>query len=64
MNDQPEMAAQGPTPEGLLDVIVVGGGLPGMPFPAPTDAYLADRIAADQQAVTAAKVTTGPSTSP
>jgi putative flavoprotein involved in K+ transport len=30
MNDQPEVAAQGPTPEGLLDVVVVGGGQAGL----------------------------------
>jgi putative flavoprotein involved in K+ transport len=30
MNDQPEMAAQDPTREGLLDVVVVGGGQAGL----------------------------------
>jgi putative flavoprotein involved in K+ transport len=30
MNDQPEVAAHGPTPERLLDVVVVGGGQAGL----------------------------------
>jgi glycine/D-amino acid oxidase-like deaminating enzyme len=30
MNDQPEVAAHGPAPEGLLDVVVVGGGQAGL----------------------------------
>ena len=30
MNDQPEVAAQGPASEGLLDVVVVGGGQAGL----------------------------------
>ena len=30
MNDQPEVAAQDPTPQGLLDVVVVGGGQAGL----------------------------------
>jgi putative flavoprotein involved in K+ transport len=30
MNDQPEVAAQDPTREGLLDVVVVGGGQAGL----------------------------------
>jgi putative flavoprotein involved in K+ transport len=30
MNDQPDMGAQAPAPEGLLDVVVVGGGQAGL----------------------------------